>query len=51
MTIQSRSPNRNEETAVLGLDIGGTKTAAGIVLFPTGALLNQNHSDDAHPPW
>jgi glucokinase len=41
MTLQSPSPNRNEETAVLGLDIGGTKTAAGIVLFPSGVLLNQ----------
>ena len=31
----------NFKAAVIGLDIGGTKTAAGIVLFPEGKLLNR----------
>jgi glucokinase len=30
-----------KDTAILGLDIGGTKTAAGIVLFPSGAVLHR----------
>lgn len=40
MTMQSPCSD-SHETAVLGLDIGGTKTAAGIVLFRSGAVLNQ----------
>ncbi len=39
MTIQT--PTINSETAVLGLDIGGTKTAAGVVLFPSGTILHR----------
>ena len=31
----------NFKVAVIGLDIGGTKTAAGIVLFPEGNLLHR----------
>lgn len=33
--------SRTPENAVLGLDIGGTKTAAGIVLFPSGTVLHR----------
>jgi glucokinase len=29
------------EVAVIGLDVGGTKTAAGIVLFPDGRILRR----------
>ncbi len=36
MTIHSPSPTN--EIAVLGLDIGGTKTAAGVVQFPSGVV-------------
>jgi len=33
-----RSNSHSNETAVLGLDIGGTKIAAGVVLFPSGEV-------------
>jgi glucokinase len=33
------SRRANPETALIGLDVGGTKTAAGVVLFPEGQVL------------
>ena len=33
------SHKENLETALIGLDVGGTKTAAGVVLFPGGRVV------------
>ena len=33
--------NNNQRIGAIGLDIGGTKTAAGIVLWPTGEILHR----------
>jgi len=32
-------PKNGSKVAVIGLDVGGTKTAAGVVLFPEGKVL------------
>src|SRR5215471_17567421 len=33
--------NNQQRIGAIGLDIGGTKTAAGIVLWPTGEVLHR----------
>ncbi len=37
----SPSPDGDADACVLGLDIGGTKIAAGVVSFPSGAVLSR----------
>jgi glucokinase len=33
--------NNNQQLAAIGLDIGGTKIASGVVLWPSGEILNR----------
>jgi glucokinase len=41
MTTRGRRMNNNQQLAAIGLDIGGTKIAAGVVLWPSGEILKR----------
>lgn len=41
MTTRGGQMNNNQQLGAIGLDIGGTKIAAGVVLWPSGEVLNR----------
>jgi glucokinase len=41
MTTRDRQMNNNQRKGAIGLDIGGTKIAAGVVLWPSGEILKR----------
>ena len=41
MTTHGRQMNNNRQLGAIGLDIGGTKIAAGVVLWPSGKIFNR----------
>jgi len=41
MTTHGRQMNNNRQLGAIGLDVGGTKIAGGVVLWPSGEILNR----------